>query len=463
MAQKYVKNMTSGSEIKLILLFALPLLAGNLFQQLYNLADSAIVGQYLGYDALAAVGATGSITFLFYTLCNGFSIGAGILIAQNFGAENHNAVKRYITNSAYALGGMGVIMSVVSTLLARPLLQLMNTPANIIDNSVIYMQIACMGTVAVAAYNWINSVLRALGDSKTPLYFLIVASVINIGLDLLFVIAFGMGVGGAALATIISQAVSAIGSIIFAVKKNPYFKLKKEDFSLNGGYLGRCIKISIPIALQNAMISVSMIFLQSTANQFGEIVMAAYTATMRVEQLIHQPFMSLNAALSTFTGQNTGAGNPDRVKRGYIKSILASTIFALSMMGIFMLCSKYIIGIFVSEEAVIEIGAKALVLSSCFYIPLGFIHTTRGLLNGVGDVGFAFLNGLAEVIGRIGFAIILVNFTSLGHWSIWTTTCLTWTIAGIMCILRYRFGSWRKRIENISSEYNPERITENEQ
>ncbi len=457
---KYLKNMTQGSEAKLILFFALPLLAGNLFQQLYNIADSAIVGQFLGYNSLAAVGATGSITFLFYTLCNGFSIGAGILIAQNFGAENHNEVKKYITNSAYALGALGVFMSVISTVLARPLLTLLDTPANIINDSVIYMQIACMGTIAVAAYNWINSVLRALGDSKTPLYFLVVASVLNIGLDLLFVLVFSMGVGGAALATVISQAVSAIGSIIFAVKKNPYFRLTKDDFRFQRFYILRCIKISVPIALQNAMISVSMIFLQKTANSFQEIVMAAYTATMRVEQLIHQPFLSLNAALSTFAGQNAGAGQYDRVKRGYIRSITMSSVFALAMMGIFMLCSNFIVGIFVDEAQVIETGAKALIISSCFYIPLGFIHVTRGLLNGVGDVGFAFINGLAEVIGRIGFAIILVNFTSLGHWSIWITTCLTWTIAGIMCVLRYRFGGWRKNIGTLTTS---ERTAENEQ
>ena len=378
--------MTQGSELKHILMFTLPLLAGNLFQQFYNIVDSVIVGRYLGHEALAAVGATGSITFLFYTLCNGLSAGAGILIAQSFGAGRHDDVKRFIANSAYALG-----------------------------------------------------------DSKTPLYFLIVASILNVGLDLLFVMVFGMGVVGAALATVIAQGVSAVGSILFAVKKNEYFRLKREHLRLRREQFVRCMKTGTPIALQNALVSVSMISLQKTANSFGDIVVAAYTATMRVEQLIQQPFNSLGTALSTFAGQNVGAAKPDRVVRGYHRSMLISTAFGLLMLGVFALTSRYIVGFFVNEEQVIEIGAKALLLSACFYVPLGFIHTTRGLLNGAGDVGFAFLNGLAEVVGRIGFAAILVNISGVGMWAVWTTTCLTWVLTAVMCLIRYKGGKWRKK------------------
>lgn len=182
---KYVRNMTQGSELKHILMFTLPLLAGNLFQQFYNIVDSVIVGRYLGHEALAAVGATGSITFLFYTLCNGLSAGAGILIAQSFGAGRHDDVKRFIANSAYALGFVGLGLTIISVAFAHLLLQMLDTPQNILANATDYMRTACAGTIAVAGYNWINSVLRALGDSKTPLYFLIVASILNVGLDLL--------------------------------------------------------------------------------------------------------------------------------------------------------------------------------------------------------------------------------------------------------------------------------------
>ncbi len=444
---RYVKNMTAGNEAKLILMFALPLIAGNLFQQLYNIVDSAIVGQFLGYERLAAVGSTSSITFLFYSMCNGLSIGAGILVAQSFGAGWHDDVKKFITNSAYVLGAMGIFISVLSTLVAEPVLILLDTPKNILPDAVSYMQINCIGTIAVAAYNWISAVLRSLGDSKTPLIFLIVASILNIILDLIFVIPLQMGVGGAALATIISQGISAVASIIFAVYKNPYFKLKKADFEFSSSHTNRVIKVGIPIALQSGMISISMIFLQKTANAFGETVMAAYTATMKIEQLIHQPFISLNAALSTFTGQNIGAAKLDRVSKGYKKTIIMACVFALFMLCVFFLLSDPIMRIFVSEPAVIEIGSKALLVSCCFYCPLSLIHVTRGLLNGAGDVGFAFINGVAEVIGRIGFALFLVNCTPLGLCSIWLTTCLTWTITGIMCVLRYKVGIWRKKAD----------------
>lgn len=441
----YVKNMTQGSELKHILLFTLPLLAGNLFQQLYNIVDSVIVGRYLGHEALAAVGATGSITFLFYALCNGLSAGAGILISQSFGAGRHDDVKRYISNSAYTLLAVGAGLTVISVIAAQVLLQFLDTPQNILPDAVAYMRTACAGTVAVAAYNWINSVLRALGDSKTPLYFLIIASVLNVGLDLLFVFVFGMGVVGAAAATVISQGVSALGSILFAAKKNEYLRLKREHLRLRREHISRCLTTGVPIALQNALVSVSMISLQKTANSFGDTVVAAYTATMRVEQLIQQPFNSLGTALSTFSGQNIGAGKPERVVTGYRRSMLITAGFGTLMLAVFAMTANYIVGFFVTDALVVEIGGKALLLSACFYVPLGFIHTTRGLLNGAGDVLFAFLNGLAEVIGRIGFAAVLVMIPGVGMWSVWLTTCLTWVLTAVMCLIRYKSGIWRKK------------------
>lgn len=441
----YVKSMTEGSELSHILRFSVPLLVGNLFQQLYNIVDSAIVGRYLGSDKLAAVGATGSITYLFYALCIGLATGAGILIAQRFGAKDIGSVKKLIVNSAYALGALGIIITVVSILCAEPLLRLLDTPESLLPDAVSYMKIACAGTIAVAAYNWINSVMRALGDSKTPLYFLIVASLLNAGLDVLFVVGFKWDVEGAALATVIAQGVSALGSMIFAFIKNPCFKLKKSQLVLRPYIFGKCLVTGIPIALQNALVSISMISLQRTANGFGEDVMAAYTATMRVEQLVQQPFASLNAALSTFAGQNIGAGKSERAVKGYKKSVLAGFIFSMVMLVLFMLLSRAIVGIFVDKPAVLDIGETALKLSALFYFPLGLIHITRGMLNGTGDVGFALLNGIAEVVGRIGFALILVNIPGVGHWAVWGTTCLTWVLTAVMSLIRYKGGKWRSK------------------
>jgi len=441
----YVKSMTDGSELGHILRFSLPLLVGNIFQQLYNVVDSAIVGRYLGSDKLAAVGTTGSITYLFYTLCIGLATGAGILIAQRFGAKDMNSVRKLIINSAYALGALGAVITVVSVICAEPLLRFLDTPETLLPDAVSYMTISCAGTIAVAAYNWINSVMRSLGDSKTPLYFLIVASLLNAGLDVLFVVVFQWDVQGAALATIIAQGVSALGSIVFAFIKNPCFRFKKSQLVLRPYMFLKCLVTGIPIALQNAFVSVSMISLQRTANSFGEDVMASYTASMRVEQLVQQPFASLNVAISTFAGQNIGAGKTDRAVKGYKKTVLVGMAFAAVMLVLFMLVSRNIVGIFVQEDAVLDIGSKALKLTAMFYFPLGLIHITRGMLNGAGDVGFALLNGIAEVVGRIGFAMILVNIPGVGHWAVWGTTCLTWVLTAVMSLLRYRFGNWRKR------------------
>ena len=441
----YTRNMTEGSELKHIILFTLPLFAGNLFQQLYNIVDSVVVGRYLGADKLAAVGTTGSLTYLFSTLCIGLSVGAGILISQRFGAGMHREVRKLITNSAYVIMAFGAVVTVVSVAFAGLLMKMMNTPENLLQDATDYMRAACSGTLCVAAYNWINAVMRSLGDSRTPLIFLIVASLLNVGLDLLFVVVFDFGVIGAAYATVIAQGVSAAGSIIVGFRKNPYFKLNKEDFKPDRAVCVKCISTGVPIALQNAMISVSMIFLQRTANGFGETVMAAYTATMRVEQLVQQPFASLNAAVSTFAGQNIGAGLEKRVIRGYHRSMMVTVGFALAVMGVFLLWGNQIVSLFVDEPEVIDIGGSALRLSCLFYAPLGTIHTTRGLLNGAGDVIYAMINGFVEVVGRIGFAMILVNIPGMGWWAVWTTTCLTWVLTALMSLIRYWQGKWKNK------------------
>ena len=441
----YTKKMTEGSELKHIILFTLPLFAGNVFQQLYNIVDSMIVGKFLGSDKLAAVGTTGSLTYLFSTLCIGLSVGAGILISQRFGAGMHKEVKRLITNSAYVIMAFGAVVTIISVSCAGLLMKMMNTPESLLEDATNYMRAACAGTLCVAAYNWINAVMRSLGDSRTPLIFLIVASLLNVGLDLLFVCVFNFGVIGAAYATVISQGISAAGSIIVGFRKNPFFRLTKADATPHWETCRRCITTGIPIALQNAMISVSMIFLQRTANGFGETVMAAYTATMRVEQLVQQPFASLNAAVSTFAGQNIGAGLQKRVIRGYHRSMLVTIGFAVFIAGIFLLLGDQIVGMFVDNPEVIEIGGKALRLSCLFYIALGTIHTTRGLLNGAGDVVYAMINGFVEVIGRIGFAIILVHIPGMDWWAVWTTTCLTWVITTLMSLIRYWQGKWKDK------------------
>lgn len=441
----YTCDMTKGSEVKLLLKFTLPMLIGNIFQQFYNMADSIIVGNAEGKNSFAAIGATGSINFLFFSLCSGLSVGIGILISQYFGAQNEDKVKKAIANSIYIIAVSGIIMSVLSVILARPVLILLDTPKVILDEAVIYMQIVCGGLITVAAYNAIASILRALGDSKTPLVFLVVACIINIVLDLVFVLGLNLGVAGAAIATVIAQATSAIGCILYAVRKFPYFKLEREHRKVDKIIIEQCVRIGFPVAAQSTLISISCIFLQRVVNGFGEDVVAAFTASNRIEQLVQQPYNSLGAAVATFTGQNIGAGHVDRVKKGYHKSILMVAIFSFVMLLLARFLGAQFVWLFVKEEKVIELGAKALQITSLFYFPLGMIYITRSLLNGAGDAFASMVNGIAEVIGRVLFPTVLISIPFIGVWGIWYTTGLTWFITGLAGFLRYKQGKWKYR------------------
>ena len=438
------KDMTTGSEWRHIVLFTLPLLAGNLLQQVYNIADTIIVGQYLGDDALAAVGATGSITYFFYTLCLGLATGAGVIISQYYGSAQHKKVRSAIFNSAVVTAVFGVIITILAVILTEPVLRLLNTPETLLPTSVEYMRIAVSGTVCVAAYNWIFAVMRSLGDSKTPLLFLGIASILNVGLDLLFVMAFNFGPGGAAAATVAAQGLSAVMCIVFGFRKNKNLRLAREDMHISRYECLLCIKTGVPIALQNGMISISMIAIQRVTNGFGESVMTAYTATMRIEQFIQQPFSSLNAAISTFAGQNIGADKRERAVKGYRLGLAISSGFALFVTAVFLFAANGLVNCFVSGAEVIRIGATGLRLTSCFYIFLGIIHVTRGFLNGAGDTGYAMVNGLAEVISRVGLSLVLTNI-SLGYWGIWSTTCATWFVTAVISFIRYKHGKWKQK------------------
>ncbi|MCI8925061.1 MAG: MATE family efflux transporter [Lachnospiraceae bacterium] len=443
MKTSYVKDMTTGKPTGLILMFMLPMVIGNVFQQLYNMVDSMIVGQVVGADALAAVGATGSLNFLFFSLCGGMANGIGVVLSQYFGAGNKDKVKQTIANAVYIMAVVGVFMGVLGALLSRPVLTFLKTPDNILDDAVLYMRIMCLGVLAVAFYNCISAILRAVGDSKTPLYFLIVASILNVVLDILFVKSFGMGIAGAGIATIISQLLSAAGSLIFAMYRNPFFKieknLRKHDFPI----IWQCTRMGVPLALQTSLIAISCVILQSVVNTFGATVMAAFTATSRIEQLVQQPFNSLGMAISTYTGQNIGAGKVERVRQGYRRGMMLMAAFALLMIPMAQFGGEHIMRMFVNEEEVIAFGAEALKITSWFYLFLGTIYVTRGLLNGVGDAVFAFGNGVVEVLGRICLAKPLTMIPVVGVWGIWLATGLTWMFTGIFSAARYLQGKWK--------------------
>lgn len=441
-----VVDMTKGNTTRLLVNFMLPMLLGNLFQQLYNFVDSMIVGKFVGADALAAVGATSAINFLFFSLCNGLASGIGIVISQYFGAERDDDVRNTIGNAVYIMGLSAFVMTVLGIILAKPVLAFLRTPSNILGSSAEYMIIISSGIIFISSYNCVSAILRAVGDSKSPLYFLILSCFVNIGLDLLFVYVFRMGVAGAGIATILSQLIAALGSFLFALKTNIYFKLKKKDLSYNKIIVARSVKIGVPLAFQSSLIAISCVALQSVVNTFGSAVVAAFTATSRIEQLVQQPFNSLGMAVSTFTGQNVGAGNEARVKKGLWIGMAIMALFVMVYLPSAQFGGEFFISLFVNDAEVIALGGNALKITSWFYVFLGMIYVARGMLNGAGDAIFAFVNGFVEMLGRICFARPFTMIPGVGVWGVWLATGMTWCVTGIISLLRYLQGKWKVNV-----------------
>ena len=453
MRKSNLMNMTEGRPMKLLFVFALPLLIGNLFQQAYNLADSMIVGKLLGANALAAVGATGSISFLFFSVCHGISSGGGIVTAQYYGAKDYDRVKRAIVNSAYIMFATSILTSTVAFLMVPTVLGWMGTPAEILPDAVTYMRMTSASVPLIAVYNYASSMQRALGDSRTPLYFLVFSCFLNVGLDLLFVGAFGLGVFGAALATMLSQLLAGVGSLLYAVRTNPFFRLDRSYLPFDPKIAKAAVRMGLPLALQWSLIAISTTALQAFTNSFGANAVAAFTATNRLEQLVQQPFGSLSMALSTYSSQNYGADRKDRIRDGFRENMLATVVLSAVMLLFMQVWGRNLVGLFVNEPDVIDLGGRALKITSFFYLFLGTIYATRGVLNGIGDALFAFINGIVEIVGRIGLPILLSTIPGVGVWAIWYTAGITWMLAGLSCVFRY--FSWRRKNADAGSQTAP--------
>ncbi len=431
--------MTTGSPVKHILIFSVPLLLGNIFQQFYNLADSIIVGKFINADALAAIGVTSSITFLFFAICNGFASGGGILVSQSFGRGDTKEVKNYIANTGYIMIILPFVVGVLAFFLANPILKILDTPKDIFEDALLYIRLMCIGLLFVSVYNYVSSILRALGNSKTPLYFLIFSCVLNVLLDLLFVCVFKQGVFGAGIATLISQLASVILCLFYAFRFNEYFRFCTKDLQFNRTVFIQTIKLGVPLSLQFSLIAISCMALQRVVNAYGAVAVAAFTATSRIEQIIHQPYQTLSAALSTFCGQNYGAKKNDRVLNGYRKTVLMMLIFTIVMVPLIQIFAEEISAIFVDEVEVINMSAKALRITSYFYVFLGMIYVVRGILNGLGDAFFALFNGIVEVIGRFTVPFILTAIPLFGLWGIWWSVGIVWFVSGFTAWIRYLY------------------------
>ena len=450
-------NMTEGKPIKLIIRFAIPLVIGNLFQQIYTLADRIIVGQYVGTHAFSAVGSTNALSNMFMSMCMGAAIGTGVVVSQYFGAKNEEKTASAIANGAYFNVVMAVIMTILALIFTSPALRALNTPESLMADASSYMKIYMGGLIAVAAYYTPFSILRALGDSRTPLIFLILCSVLNIVLDLIFVIPLGMGVNGAAIATVLSQAIAAILCIIYAFKKIKYFRMAVKYSKFDKNLFFKVVKMGIPAGFQYALVYTSSVILQRVVNGFGTNTIGAFTATTQIEMFVQQIYSAIGAAIVTFTGQNIGAGKVDRVKEGMKSSLEVSAVISVVLLIVFWLFGRNIMGIFVPDNEVVSIAYLGIRITSIFFMGLGASQIVRFLLNGAGDSMYAMANGGVEILGRVVFAFLLTSIPAIGVWGIWLTTGLTWTLTALFALWRYRSGAWMSK-SLVSDIKNKEKI-----
>ena len=446
MARNNTTDMTQGNPTKHLLLFSLPTLIGNIFQQIYNLADSIIVGRFVGADAFAAIGATSSITFLFFALCNGIGSGGGIVVSQFYGAKEESNVKKCIINTGLIMLLVPLFFGTLGYIVAPGFLKLLSTPENILLDAVSYTRYMCVGLLFVSLYNYLSAMLKALGDSKTPLYFLIFSIILNIALDIFMVVILKKGIKGAALATIFSQLISVILCGIYAYKTNTYFRFKANDVKISRQMCYKVIRLGVPMSLQFGLIAISSMAVQRIVNSYGTIVVAAFTATNRIEQLIHQPYTTLGTSISTFSGQNFGAKKNDRVLSGYYAGIRIMIVLTIVLVFIMQFFGRAITSLFVENDAIISMGAMGLRITSLFYLALGMIYVIRGVLTGIGDAFFSLFNGIVEVIGRFTIPALFCSYLGFGEKGIWISAGVVWVVSFITAWFRY-ITYFRRRMD----------------
>lgn len=405
------KDMTSGKPIKLIWNFTIPLLIGNLFQQLYNMADTFIVGRTIGVHALASVGSTGSIIFLILGFANGLTAGLAIPLAQRYGAKNYSGVKRSFYVSILISAVVAILLTILSMVFCRQILEIMQTPVEIIDGAYDYLMVIFAGIFSSMAFNLLSNIFRSIGDAKTPLYFLVIACIMNIILDVVFIAGFGMGVEGAGYATVLSQIFSALACILYIWKKIPILRLNSKDFIAESLDVKEHIRISFPMAFQSSIIAIGAIIIQITLNQLGATAVAAYTAAQKIDQVAILPMMSFGVTMATFVAQNYGAKKYDRIWRGVRDCIKLSLTFAISVGIILNLFSPIFIRAFVGvgHEEVVELGAIYFITNGTMYSLLSLLFIYRYTLQGVGKTFTPTVAGIMELCMRAFAAVVLSN------------------------------------------------------
>jgi len=404
-----MKDMTQGSPIKLIIMFTIPLLIGNLFQQFYNMADTLIVGRTIGVNALAAVGSTGSIMFFIIGFAQGLTAGLSIITAQRFGAKDIAGVRKSVGTSFWISIVFTIVLTILSVVFTKPALVMMNTPVEILDDAYSYLIVINAGVGAAVLFNLLANLLRALGDSRTPLLFLVIASILNILLDLVFILVFKMGVAGAGLATVISQLFSCLLCLIYIHKKVPLLQFKTADWSIDWAFIGQHMRVGFPMGFQASIIAIGAIILQITLNGLGAMAVAAYTAAQKIDMLATQPMNSFGVTMATFAAQNFGANRIDRIRIGVKQCILLSGSFSILVGALVIFAGPSAVSLFVGQgqEQLLDLSGQYFLANGTTYLLLSLLFIYRFSLQGLGQSFIPTVAGIAELIMRVVAAMFL--------------------------------------------------------
>ena len=431
------RDLTSGSPLKVIALFTLPLVLGNLFQQFYSLADTIIVGRFVGVSALASVGATGSVNYLILGFVIGVCNGFAIPIAQYFGARDMQGLRRCVANAGWLCLGGSVVLTVATVALTRPIMALMQTPADIIDGACTYIGWIFAGIPFVFLYNMVSAIMRALGDSKTPLYFLVLTSALNVGLDLYFIIVFDMGVFGAALATDLSQAISGVASFVYMLRRFTMLRMQPGE---NRAISARLLGMGLPMGLQCSITAIGSVIMQSAVNMLGSVAVAAVTAAGKTQNLLTVPLESVGTAMATYAGQNLGASRLGRIRRGTRSAMVLVVGYSLAALVALHYCDVLIIGLFLdtaAEVTIVSMAREYMFWNSLFFIPLGALIVWRYVIQGLGYATLAMMAGVAEMVARIAVAVALVPW--LGYFGAELSNPAAWVAACLFLLPAYRW------------------------
>ncbi|WP_074116366.1 MATE family efflux transporter [Clostridioides difficile] len=439
-----MKDLTTGHEGKSIFFFAMPMLIGSLFQQLYNTADSIIVGRFIGKEAMAAVSGANPIMFLLVAALMGVSLGFSILVSQFYGSGDLKKVKATIDTTYILLFIGSILISILGIVFGGPMLKLMNTPESVFAQSKLYLTIIFSGILFSAGYNSVSAILRGLGDSVTPLYFLIIATILNIVLDLTFIVVLRMGVEGVALATIMAQAVSFIISIIYLNKKHEVLKFKIKGIVYDNKIFKDGLRLGLPSGVQQMLFSIGNMALQFLVNSYGTSAMAAFGAGLRIENFISLPIMNLGSAVSTFVAQNIGAGENERVKKGIRESIKMTLVLAVTVIALILLFRENLIALFNTDKDVIKIGSSYLFIIGAFFLFIGTSFVLSSAMKGAGDSMFALISSIVSLwLGRLPASYMLSKF--FGTDGIWMGIPFGWTLGLIVTVIYYKKGHWKTK------------------